>query len=124
MFLKWWMKVQLNPEWEAKVLSITPKVYLLSNKSQRFIDDNFDKIHKKRCLEFTFDSTFFSFSIFIVWKLDVQGQMKGCVIVVIQKLNKLVLSDSYFVFLQLEMIANVQDCTNLVVLDATFRFYH
>lgn len=41
----------------------------------------------------------------------------------IQKLNELVLLDSYPLPLQSEIITNVQGYTNLVVLDAAFFFY-
>lgn len=41
----------------------------------------------------------------------------------IRTLNKLVLPDSYPLPLQSEIIANVQGCTNLAVLDAVSFFY-
>lgn len=41
----------------------------------------------------------------------------------IQKLNEMVLPDSYLLPLQSEIIANVQGYTNLVVLDAASFFY-
>lgn len=41
----------------------------------------------------------------------------------IQKLNDLVVPDSYPLPLQSEIIANVQGCTHLVVLDAVSFFY-
>ena len=41
----------------------------------------------------------------------------------IRKLNDLMLPDSYPLPLQSEIIANVQGCTNLAVLDAASFFY-
>lgn len=41
----------------------------------------------------------------------------------IRKLNKLVLSDSYPLLLQSEIITNVQNCTNLAILNIALFFY-
>ncbi len=73
-------------------------------------------------LKFTTGHTPFSFPVFVVWKLDVEGKRKGRAVVNIQKLNNMVLPDFYPLPLQSEIIANVQ-CTNLSVLDAASFFY-
>lgn len=118
-----WMKVQLKPGWESKVSSIKLKVYPLGNNNRRIVDNTFNEMHKQRRLKFTTDPRPFSFLVFVVRKIDVQGNKKNRAVVDIQKLNKLVLPDSYPLLLQLEIIANVQGCTNLVVLDAASFFY-
>ena len=118
-----WMKVPLKPGWEAKVSAIKPKVYPLGNDARRLVDDTFNKLHHQGRMKFTSDPTPFSFPVFIVWKSDSEGKKKGCSIVDILKLNDLVLPDSYQLPLQLEIIANVQGCTNLAVLDAASFFY-
>lgn len=93
--------------WEANISATKPRVYPLGNDAWRLIDDTFDKMHKQGCLKFTTNPTFFSFPVFIVWKSDSDGKRKGCIIVDIRKLNNLVLSDSYSLPLQSEIIANV-----------------
>lgn len=80
-------------------------------------------MHKQRWLKFTTDPTPFSFPVFIVWKVDAQGNKKDRAIIDIRKLNKLVLPNSYLFPLQLEIIANVQGCINLAILDAASFFY-
>lgn len=87
------------------------------------MDDTFDKMHKQERLEFTTELTPFNFLVFVVWKADAQGNRKNRAVVDIQRLNKLVLSDSYSLLLQLEIIANVQGYTNLAILDAASFFY-
>ena len=80
-------------------------------------------MHKQRCLKFTTNPTPFSFPVFVVWKSDSDGKKKGCAVVDIRKLNDLVLPDFYPLPLQSEIIANVQGCTNLAILDAASFFY-
>lgn len=74
-------------------------------------------------LKFTTDHTLFSFPVFVIWKANVEGKKKGRVVVDIQKLNEMVLLNSYLLPLQSEIITNDQGCTNLTVLDAASFFY-
>ena len=117
------MKVPLKPGWEAKVSAIKPKVYPLGNKACQLVDKTFDKMHHLGRLKFTTEHTPFSFFVFVVWKLDAESKRKGRVVVDIQKLNDMVLPDSYSLPLQSEIIANVQRYTTLAVLDAASFFY-
>ena len=66
-----------------------------------------DAYYKQGSLKFITNPIFFNFSVFIVWKIDTQSKKKGRIIVDIWKLNKLLLFDSYFLLLQLEIITNV-----------------
>ena len=117
------MTVPLKPGWESKVSAIKPKVYLLGNEARRIVDNTFEEMHTQGRLKYTIDPTPFSFPVFVVYKTDSQGKRKGCAVVDIRKLNDLVLPDSYPLPLQSEIIANVQGCTNLAVLDAASFFY-
>ena len=117
------MKVSLKPGWEAKVSAIKPRIYPLGNKARQLVDETFDEMHRLGRLKFTTGHTLFSFPVFVVWKLDADGRRKSRAVVNIQKLNDMVLSDSYPLPLQSEIIANVQACTNLAVLDAASFFY-
>ena len=74
-------------------------------------------------MKFTSDLMPFSFLVFVVWKSDSEGKKKGRAIMDIRKLNDLVLPDSYPLPHQSEIIANVQGCTNLAVLDVVSFFY-
>ena len=118
-----WMKVPLKPRWEAKVSAIKPRVYPRGNEARQLVDKTFDEMQRLCRLKFTSKHTLFSFLIFVVWKLDDKDKRKGRAVVNIWKLNNMVLSDSYLLPLQSEIIVNVQGCTNLVVLDAASFFY-
>ena len=118
-----WMKVPLKPGWETKVSAIKPRVYPLGNDARRLVDDTFNELYQQGRIKFTSDPTPFSFPVFVVWKSDSEGKKKGRAVVDIRKLNDLVLSDSYPLPLQSEIIVNGQGCTNLAVLDAASFFY-
>lgn len=98
-------------------------MYPLGNKARQLVDKTFDKMHYLGHLKFTSKHTQFSFTFFVVWKLNAEGKRKGRVVVDIQKLNDIVFLDSYPPPLQSEIIANVQGYTNIAVLDAAFFFY-
>lgn len=106
-----------------KVLAIKLQIYLLGNKARHIIDNTFDEIYKQACLHYITDPTFFSFPVFVIYKTDQYGRRKNHVIVDIRKLNKLVPFISYLFPLQLEIIANMQSCINLTILDAVPFFY-
>ena len=117
------MRVPLKPGWETKVSAIKPRIYPLGNNARQLVDDTFNEMHKQGHLEFTTNPTPFSFPVFVIWKSDSDGKKKGRAVVDMRKLNDLVLPDSYPLPLQSEIIANVQGCTNLAVLDAASFFY-
>lgn len=102
-----WMKVPLKPGWEVIVSTIKPRVYPLGNKNWQVVDETFDKMHRLGRLKFTTEHPPFSFPVFVVWKPDAEGKRKDRAVVDIQKLNEMVLPDSYFLPLQSEIIANV-----------------
>lgn len=117
------MKVPLKSGWEAKVSAIKPRIYPLGNETCQLVDEMFDKMYRLGRLKFTSEHTPFSFPVFVVWKLDAEGKKKSRAVVDIQKLNEIILPDSYPLPLQSEIIANVWEYTNLAVLDATSFFY-
>ncbi len=57
--------------------------------------------------------------MFVVWK-TVKEEQKKRLVVGICKLNNIVIHDSYLLSLQSEIMANLQGCTNLELLDVTF----
>lgn len=113
----------LKPDWEAKVSAIKPKSYSLGNEAYQLIDLTFDEIYRLGRLKFISEHTSFSFLVFIIWKLDAKDKRKGRAVVDIRKLNNMILSDSYPLFLQSEIITNIQTCTKLTILDTASFFY-
>ena len=121
--LERWMTVPLKPGWKSKVSAIKPRIYPLSNEVRHVVNNTFDEMHKQGRLQYPTDPTPFSFPVFVVFKIDHQSRKKGWAGVDIRRLNKLVLPDFYPLPLQSEIIANVQGCSNLAVLNGASFFY-
>lgn len=83
----------------------------------------FDEMQHLSRLKYTTSHTLFSFPVFIVYKMNAKGERKDCAVVDIRKLNDLVILDTYLFSLQLDIIASIQGCTNLAVLNAASFFY-
>lgn len=80
-------------------------------------------MHHLSCFKFMFEYTSFNFLIFIIWKLDIKSKKKSRAVIDIQKLIEIVLPNFCSLTLSLEMIANVQRCTNFTILNTAFFFY-
>ncbi len=118
-----WMKVHLKSGWETKVSSIKSRVYPLGIEAKCLVDETFDEMQRLGRLKYTTSHTPFSFPVFMVYKTNAKGERKGRAVVDIRKLNDLVVSDAYPLPLQSNIIASIQGCTNLAVLDAASFFY-
>lgn len=90
------MKLLLNPSWESKVALIKPRVYLLKNDFKRLVYKIFDRIQYLECLKFIDSPTFFSFLVFVIWKITFNKEEKDCTMVDIRKLNEFVISYTYY----------------------------
>lgn len=64
------IKVQLKPQWETKVLTIKPRIYPLGIEAKRLDDKTFDEMQCLGRLKYITSYTFFSFSIFVVYKTN------------------------------------------------------
>ena len=98
-------------------------MYLLGIEAKRLVDETFDKMQRLGRLKYTISHTPFSFPVFVVYKTNAKGERKGRTVVDIRKLNDLIVPDAYLLLLQSDMIASIQECTNLAVLDAASYFY-
>ncbi len=73
-----WMSIMLKSEAiEQKAF----KVYSLSTKDKNMIDKIFDKLHAQDKLSWTSQSTFFEYSIFVVWSTTSSEERKRRVVV-------------------------------------------
>ena len=117
-----WMKLPLRSDWESKV-SGKAKVYPLGIRDREVVDKTFDEMHRQERLQFTSQPTPFSYPVFVVWKTLPDGSRKGRAVVDIRGLNDLILPDAYPLPLQGDIIASMQGCTHISVLDASSFFY-
>lgn len=98
-------------------------MYLLGIEVERLVNKTFDEMQRLGQLKYTTSQTLFNFLVFVVYKINGKEEKKGRAIVNIYKLNDLVILDAYPLFLQSDIIASVQECINLVVLDVVSFFY-
>lgn len=116
------MKLPLRSDWKDKI-SEKIKVYPVGTRDRQCMDKMFDKLHNQGYLEWTKASTPFSFPVFVIWKTDQDNKPKGQSVVDIQSLNDILIPDAYPLPAQSKIIANLQGCTNISVLDAASFFY-
>lgn len=98
-------------------------MYPVGIKDREVIDETFDKLHSQDCMSWTVNRTPFLFPVFVVWTILPDGTCKGRPVVDIRRLNQLLQSDVYPLPLQLDIIAAVQGCGYLTVVDCASFFY-
>ena len=117
-----WMRIPLKPGWEDKVDG-SAKTYPVGEKDRKVIDKTFDELHDQGRLEWTTESTPFSYPIFVVWRTLPNGERKGRAVVDIRKLNEITQPDAYPLPLQSDIIATVSGCQYITVIDYASFFY-
>ena len=74
-------------------------------------------------MSWTSEPTPFSYPVFVVWKTMPNGKRKGRVVVDLRGLNQLAQTDVYPIPLQSDIIAAVQGCQYITVIDCASFFY-
>ena len=97
-----WMKLSLKTNWENNVKEKV-RVYSLDARDKKVIDDTFDELQNQDKLAYITESTFFSFSCFVVWKKS-SDKKKNKVVVHIRELNVISQLDVYFILLQVDVL--------------------
>ena len=121
---KKWMFINLQPN--AKITSF--KVYSLKQANKNLIDQQFDELQRQSKLKFITQSTFFSYSVFVIWKTvhkpnDLPSERKNRIMIDIRDLNKIIELNTYFMPLQANVTALVAGCPYISIFDAASFFY-
>ena len=95
----------------------------MGEDSKRVIDETFDKLYKQGRMEWSTNSTPFSYPIFVVWTMKPNGTRKGRAVMDIRGLNTITLPDIYALPLQVELISAVKGYKYITVIDAASFFY-
>jgi hypothetical protein len=116
-----WMRFSLKKRWQDKMI-VKIKIYSLKIDDKKMINDIFNRLQTQSRLKFTIATTFFNYSIFVMWmiKNDVR---KNKTIMNIRKFNALLISDAYSVFFQSEIIDDLLECKYLSILNVNAFFY-
>jgi hypothetical protein len=90
------------------------------------IDTALDKLHSQDKFEWITKSTFYIFSVFVVWRtLYKDGILirKNRIVVDIREFNKAAVSDAYFIPLQSDIIKTILDYKYISVINGIDFFY-
>ena len=119
-----WMRISLKSDWKNKIIDKV-KIYSLNTKNKALINKTFDELHVADKMSWTTESTFFFYSIFCVWKSDVDDDdlQKSRSIINIKSLNVITQSNAYSLPLQSEIIVAVRNCLYISVIDYFVFFY-
>lgn len=120
-----WMTVPLKSDWEDRLPAKGGRAYPQGKKSEKLIDETFDKLHEQGRMSWATKGTPFSYPVFVVWKPSaVPGEApKGRAVIDIRGLNQMTLPDVYPIPLQAEMISAVAGCNFITVVDCASFFY-
>ena len=125
LFKKDWMTISLINSWDSS--KVTAKVYSTTEKDCDEIDKTFNKLHEQNWMKFFNELTSFTYSVFIVWRTIAKGDSstvhKARVVVNICSLNKIILSDSYSLLWQSDIISAVRDCLYISIMNRVIFFY-
>ena len=116
-----WMRISLKSDWKTRVFDKI-KIYSLEIKDRELIDKTFDELHRTDKLFWINESTFFSYSIFCVWK-TIKEERKDRMIVDIRDLNVIIQSNVYSLSFQTNILSLIRDCKYIFVIDCFAFFY-
>ena len=117
-----WMNISFLNDWRENYKSEQVRVYSVSQVNWELIDKTFDKLHEQNHLKWTKMTTLFTYSCFIIWK-TIKDTQKECVVMNIRALNKIMMSDTYSVSSQINILAAVQEAKYILTVDCASFFY-
>lgn len=117
------MKIPLLDNWRKNYKSEQVKVYSVEQQDCEIIDKAFDTLQKQNRLEWTTSATSFTYSCFMIWKTLSDNTQKNCVVINIWALNKVTMFDTYFVFMQADILAAVQGFKYIFTVNCSSFFY-
>ena len=122
MSKKMWMKIFLINNWWKIYKAKQAKFYHLNKKNKEMMDKKFNKYHEQKQLNWTKTETFFTFSMFIIWKM-INDEKKNQMIIDIQTLNKIIMFDVYLLSLQTEIITLLRNKKYILIINC-FKFFY
>ena len=117
-----WMDISLLDNWKDLYKVGQSKIYSLRLKDCEVVDEAFNKLHDQGWMNWTSHSTPFTYLCFVVWKSTLTGR-KRRVVVDIQALNWITMSDAYSVPSQADILAAVQGASYISTVDCSSFFY-
>ena len=98
------------------------KIYFLNKKNKEIMNKKFNKYHEQKQLSWTKIKTFFTFSVFITWKI-INDEKKNWMVIDIQTLYKIIMFDVYSLLLQTEIIVLLRSKKYILIINCS-KFFH
>ena len=120
--LEKWMSIKFR----SKVKIEAIKIYSLKSINRQFVDEICNKLHIQDRMKYITQSISYNYSIFVVWRIVFnfdESKKKSRVVINIRDLNKISITNSYSMSLQLIIIFVVIDCLYIFVFDVVEFFY-
>ena len=102
------------------------KMYSLNSANRKLIDEIFDKLHAQNRMKYTNQSISHDYLVFAIWRIVSkfnESKRKNRVVVDIRDLNKIAITNFYFMSLQIDIIFFVTNCRYISVFNVV-DFFH
>ena len=103
------------------------RVYFVDSQDREFINQKFNKLQRKKKMNWIRDAISYDFFIFVVWRIvhatNKNSIKKDRIVIDIRDLNKMSESNDYFMSLQSNIINFVNECSYVNVMNA-IEFFH
>ena len=116
------MEIPLIENWREIYKPGQAKIYPVSPRDREVIDKTFDELHEQERMEWTNQSTPFSFPCFVVWKSN-EATAKGRVVIDIRALNKISMPDAYPMPTQSDILSQMAGSMFITTVDCTSFYY-
>ena len=114
-----WMSI----DFKSKTKSLKSiKIYFVDFKKRTIIDIIFDKMHVDDKIIWINQSTFFNFSMFVIWR-DTLNEFKSRIMIDIRDLNKVTIFDIYSMSLQSNIINAIADHSFIFIVNVVDWFH-
>jgi hypothetical protein len=118
------MSINLKSDWVDKIK--LNRIYFLRSNERVIVNETFDNLHVKEKMKWFTNSTFFDYSIFVIYKTMVKDDKlirKKRVVINIRELNAIILTDAYSMSAQTNIIVAVTKCLYISVMNVSRYFY-
>ena len=117
-----WMSIEII--FESKIEAT--KMYSFDLVDRKLVDEVFDKLHVQNRMKYTSQFIIHDYSIFAIWKNVFEfneSERKDRMMIDIRDLNKIAITDFYFMSFQTNIISFVTNCRYISVFDVA-DFFH
>ena len=117
-----WMSIDIIFDFKIETI----KMYSLSSTNRKLIDEIFDKLYVQDRMKYTSQFIFHDYFVFAIWRIVLkfhESKRKKRIVVNICDLNKITITNFYFMLFQIDIIFFVTNCRYILIFDIV-DFFH